>query len=380
MSSKLEPYREEIIELRKKQKTYPQIVDHLAKKYQINVNRKTVNDFYLKTQQINDTFSETLEENMFADAEWSHGWLKTKEASIFIRNNKGIITFDEMREKFIEEMKSYSPVYKTIKRDKIKESHLQVIDPADVHVNKLAISQETGDIYNPDIARKRVLEAVEGLLSKGQGYKLDKILFIVGNDVLHTDNLLNTTTKGTPQDTSTKWYEAFQIAKAMYIEAIEILMTVADVHVVHNPSNHDFLTGYFLADSLSSWFRQSENVSFDTRHRHRKYFQYGTNLIGTSHGDKFKMADAPLLMANEAPKMWADTVYRYFYLHHIHHKQVNKFFAGKDYPGVTVEHLRSPSGTDAYHYEHGYCHNKKAIESYIHSKNEGQVARLTHLF
>mgnify|MGYP003331832918 CR=1 FL=1 len=58
----------------------------------------------------------------------------------------------------------------------------------------------------------------------------------------------------------------------------------------------------------------------------------------------------------------------------------NKFKSGKDYQGVTVEYLRSPSGTDSWHHRNGYQHAPKAIEAFIHSKNFGQVARLTHLF
>ena len=135
-----------------------------------------------------------------------------------------------------------------------------------------------------------------------------------------------------------------------------------------------------LADSVYCWFRNHKNVSFDVSNAHRKYFIYGKNLIGSSHGDGAKMADMPLLMANEAPLQWANTFYRYIYLHHIHHKDVTKFKSGKDYQGVTVEYLRSPSGTDSWHHRNGYQHAPKAIEAFIHNKQFGQVARISHNF
>jgi hypothetical protein len=113
---------------------------------------------------------------------------------------------------------------------------------------------------------------------------------------------------------------------------------------------------------------------------HRKYYQYSNNLIGVSHGDGAKMPELPLLMANESAKQWADTDYRYFYLGHIHHKDVFKFRSGKDYQGVTVEYLRSPSAADRWHSDNGYQHAKTAIEAFIHSPNEGQVARITYNF
>ena len=208
----------------------------------------------------------------------------------------------------------------------------------------MADKSETGDSYNSDIGVKRALEGVNGILSKAKGFPIDKILFIIGNDVLHIDNANKSTTSGTTQDVDGMWYKNYEIARDLYIKIIEMLVTVANVHVVHNPSNHDYISGFMLADSIYCWFRKHKNISFDVSNAHRKYFIYGKNLIGSSHGDGAKMADMPLLMANEAPLQWANTFYRYIYLHHIHHKDVTKFKSGKDYQGVTVEYLRSPSG------------------------------------
>ena len=101
---------------------------------------------------------------------------------------------------------------------------------------------------------------------------------------------------------------------------------------------------------------------------------YGKNLIGTTHGDGAKFQDLPLLMAQEASEHWSETKHRYVYTHHVHHK------TSKDFVGVTVESLRSPSGTDSWHHRNGYQHNPKAVEGFIHSKEFGQVARLTHIF
>jgi len=108
---------------------------------------------------------------------------------------------------------------------------------------------------------------------------------IIGNDILHIDTPRRTTTSGTPQDTDGMWYENFLNAKKLYVDVIESLLTVSDVHVTYNPSNHDYTNGFFLADVISSWFRKCENVTFDVSIKHRKYFSYGQNLIGTTHGD-----------------------------------------------------------------------------------------------
>jgi hypothetical protein len=170
------------------------------------------------------------------------------------------------------------------------------------------------------------------------------------------------------------WYDNFRIAKKLYIDVIEMLISIADVHFVFNPSNHDYTNGFFLADAIESWFHNNTNITFDCSIAHRKYTQYGKNLIGTTHGDGAKTQDLPLLMAHEASKEWADSKHRYVYTHHVHHK------SSKDYMGVCVESLRSPSGTDSWHHRNGYAHSPKAVEGFIHHKENGQVARLVNIF
>ena len=143
---------------------------------------------------------------------------------------------------------------------------------------------------------------------------------------------------------------------------------------MYNPSNHEYPNGFFLADVIKSWFRKSKNVSFDASISHRKYFKYGKNLIGSTHGDGAKIQDLPLLMAVESAKSWHDTKHRYFYTPHVHHK------TSKDFQGITVESLRSPSSADSWHHRNGYQHNPKAIEGFLHHPDFGQVARLTLIF
>ena len=278
---------------------------------------------------------------------------------------------------FIE---NHSPYYPSVKRKNKNANHLLVVNPADIHIGKYANGAETGSEYDVETACMRVLEGLEGLISKSEGFDIDKVLFCVGNDVLHIDNVYGTTTKGTPQDTDGKWWEHFEVALALYVKCVEMLRQIAPVDVVHSMSNHDYQSGFHLAHALKSWFRQDKEVSFDVSVAHRKYYQYGTNLIGLEHGDGAKMDNLPLLMAQEKPEMWSGTKYRYWYLHHLHHKVKHKWRDAKDFIGVTVEYMRSPSGTDSWHSRKGFSGILKAVEGFIHEKNSGQVARLVHYF
>jgi hypothetical protein len=307
-----------------------------------------------------------------------HLWVKNKTASLFVKNPNFIspeeLEQSDFKAELIEDLKNYSPKFPKLERIENKDSYLLVLDPADIHIGKLCSAFESGETYNNQIAVQRVLEGVKGILQKVSSFTIDKILFIGGNDILHIDNPNKTTTNGTPQDTDGQWHENFIIAKRLYIEVLELLIGVADVHFTFNPSNHDYTNGFFLAQVIETYFKNCENITFDCSIAHRKGFQYFNNLIGTTHGDGAKQQDLPLLMAVEFAKEWAETKHRYIYTHHVHHK------TSKDYAGITIESLRSPSGTDSWHHRNGFQHSPKAVEGFLHCKENGQIARITHIF
>ena len=305
-------------------------------------------------------------------------WLKSKNESIrvtnplFVKQEETLLS--NLRNTLIEDLQGYTPKFPRLERVENSDSYLLVIDPADIHIGKLCSAFESGESYNNQIAVQRVLSGVKGILNKVSSFHIDKILFIGGNDILHIDNPGRTTTSGTPQDTDGMWHSNFLIAKQLYVDVLEMLLTVADVHFTFNPSNHDYTNGFFLAQVIETYFKNCQNITFDCSISHRKAFQYHNNLIGTTHGDGAKQIDLPLLMAVEYPNEWSKTKHRYIYTHHVHHK------TSKDYIGITVESLRSPSGTDSWHHRNGYQHAPKAVEGFLHCKDNGQIARITHIF
>lgn len=307
-----------------------------------------------------------------------HMWLKSKEASLFVKNPNYIepelANIEKLRDDLVNDLKQYSPSFPSITRVQSDEPHLLVIDPADIHLGKLCSSFETGEDYNSEIAIKRAKEGVLGILDKVSAYHIDKILFIGGNDILHVDNAKHSTTSLTQQDTDGMWYDNFMKAKQLYVDLLEMLISIADVHFTFNPSNHDYTNGFFLAQIIQTYFAKCSNITFDCSMAHRKAFRYHNNLIGTTHGDGAKTSDLPLLMACEYPLEWSKTKHRYVYTHHVHHK------TSKDFAGITVESLRSPSGNDSWHHRNGFCNAAKAVEGFLHHPEYGQIARITHLF
>jgi hypothetical protein len=299
-------------------------------------------------------------------------WYKGKHFSIHVKNNQ--LSYLDLQDEIIGAMKKHAPKYPKLKYLKDKDSYLLVIDPADVHIGKLCSAFETGEDYNVEIAEKRIIEGVQGILNKVQGFKIEKILFISGNDKLHVDTPKNTTTSGTHQDTQLMWYDAYRAAVKIEREVLEMLLQVAPVHYQYDPSNHDYANGFFMAQTIEAWFSKCKDITFDVSIAHRKYYKYGANLIASTHGDGAKEQDLALLMAHEAGLDWSMCMHRYVYTHHIHHKK------SKDYMSVCVESLRSPSGTDSWHHRNGYQHAPKAIEGFLHHPEHGQICRITHLF
>lgn len=335
-------------------------------------NRSTFERRYYRIKKQHIALEEEAEKIGIPVESISHYWHKGQHFSIFSKANHK--TYFDLRDDIVADMKKYAPKIPQQKRVKTKDSYLLVIDPADIHIGKLCKAIETGEEYNSEVAVQRITEGLSGLLQRVSSFNFDEVLLIIGNDILHTDNAKRTTTSGTPQDTEGMWYNNFLVAKDIYIKVIERLLPIAKVTVKHNPSNHDYTHGFFLADTISSWFSKCKDITFDVTPSHRKYHVYGKNLIGTTHGDGAKLHDLPLLMAQEASEHWHTCMFRYWYDHHIHHKR------SKEIGSVTIESMRSPSGTDSWHHRNGYQHTAKAIEAFIHCKENGQIARFTHIF
>ena len=337
-----------------------------------------------KRRSISNLISRRIDKGIFNECEnvgidpekVKHYWYKGKNYSINVKGaDNNVFNYADFKDDFIGSVKDIRPNHIQIIRTKSdEESHCLLIDPADVHINKLCSAFETGEEYNSQIAVQRVKDGVSSIIKKSEGFNIDKIILIVGNDILNTDNTKNSTTKFTPQDTHLKWFDAFLMAKQLYIDIIQTLVAIADLEIVYNVSNHDEMSGFFLMDSLYSWYNEHPNIKFDRSPSHRKYTTYGKNLIGTTHGDGAKQNDLPLLMCHEASEHWHKCKHRYWFTHHVHHK------ISKDIMSVQIESLRSPSPADSWHHKSGYQHSPLAIEGFLFHKEFGQVARLTVIF
>lgn len=278
----------------------------------------------------------------------------------------------------IEEMAKHAPRYDLKRTETGNGKIMQEIDIFDLHYGKLAWGKETGVDYDKEIAESSAVKAVVDLVGKGRPFNPSSFLFPVGNDFLHIDNLENSTSLGTRQDVDDRATKLFRRGLLLVVTIIDFLSSIAPVHVCTIPGNHDEQSLFHLGVALEAWYRNNDNVSIDNSPKYRKYYQFGTNLIGFVHGDKDspRPQDLPLIMAQEMGEAWSETTNREWHIGHLHKARQYKYTAGDTHVGVPVITIPSLSGTDLWHFKHGFVGGRRCAESYIWDHDEGKVAVL----
>lgn len=306
--------------------------------------------------------------NGHGQRDWSVGWIKEDGGSYLVHNPD--FTPDDYHSALddaVASVRAVAPTFPKVKYAKVKDGHCLVLNFTDLHFGGWGL----------DKAIAVVDAALADALQKASGYPIDKIIFVMGSDCLHTDNAgANATTKGTVVSTDGSSYaQAFKAAQEAYTRCITSLASIAPVHCVHVSGNHDELMGYALSQVVEATFSKAKNVTFDVTDSPRKYIDYGSSLLAFTHGDKVKDNDIPMIVSHEAAALWGSTKHRYVYLGHVHHSRQIRYQSLKEHPGITLEWLRSPKPADKWHRDNGYL-GSQGITSFIHSKDRGQVAKL----
>lgn len=242
------------------------------------------------------------------------------------------------------------------------------IDITDFHLDKR-------DIMETSVADKVAIfhEVLDTLLFKAyQSNNLDEIAFVVGSDMLHTDTIFNTTTKGTPQETDLRWNESFDLAFELYVQSINKLKQFCNtLKIILIQGNHGFTKEYYLAFALKKYFEKETNIHFDIDPVVRKVYVYGNTFIGLHHGN-CKLDKLPIIFSKEFAKEWGAAKYHEIKVGDQHH------FMEKDYAGVRIKQLPAVSGTDTWHNNANYvCSDRGAICS-VYDEKFGRSMDIEH--
>jgi hypothetical protein len=237
----------------------------------------------------------------------------------------------------------------------------------DPHFGMYAWWQDAGADFDLDIAESLTCGAVDRLVSAAPEGSTGLLLNL--GDMFHADNQKNTTNSGHQLDVDGRWSKVQQVGLRAKIHCINrMLERHSKVIVRINKGNHDGHSSYALALMLSCYFHGDPRVQVDLSPGFCWYMRFGKVLLGSTHGDTVKGRDMGAVMAADMPQDWGASTHRYWYVGHVHHKDV------KEYPGCIVEYVRTLAARDAWHQGQGYRAGRD-MQLIVHHREHGEIER-----
>ncbi len=296
--------------------------------------------------------------------------MQTGEARLqWLKTNADAHSQEEMMREAVDALCSEIKPAKPVKAPKASFDHLMSIYPVgDHHIGMLSWDEETSGSYDTSIAETLLISAMEYLVDAAPPSSTALILLM--GDFLHYDSFESITPQSKHQlDADSRYPRLVRAAMRTVRTAISTaLHKHALVRVIVEGGNHDPSSMVFLREALRCLYEQDPRVEIDPSPKLFHYYQFGSTLIGTHHGDKVKMDKLPLLMATDAPKEWGETKHRYIFTGHVHNDQV------KDFNGARVESIRILPPADAWAYNMGYRTGRDMKRIEVH-REFGEVAR-----
>ena len=294
-------------------------------------------------------------------------WLKRKVIEIRAR---------DAISRMIEDARQFAPVYPEIQYQKSSDDLLYEIGFPDLHFGRLTWNEESGEDYDVKIAEKAARESVGQLLAYVKGVRIGRILLPLGNDFFNVNGSQETTFMGTKQNEDTRWQKTFVLARRLLVELVDSCSTIAPVDVLIVPGNHDKERMFYMGDALECWFHNNPNVKVNNQAARRKYYSFGANLIGFTHGSDEKLSQLPSIMAYESPELWGGSIHREWHLGDKHHK-ADLIHKTREENGVVIRILRSLAALDEWTYTKGYIGAERAAEGFLWHPRQGVVAQYT---
>lgn len=248
---------------------------------------------------------------------------------------------------------------------------LTVYPQGDPHAGLYAWKDETGQAFDLVEYERVTKAAIDRLVASAAPSA--HALYIDLGDSLHADNNASRTKSGHHLDTHGRHAEVVRaVIRCKRHHIARLLERHTHVTVRINPGNHDGVTALMLAEMMAMIYENEPRVTVATSPNPYWFHGFGSNLIGTTHGDGAKGANLPLLMAVDAPALWLASEHgsRVWFVGHVHHKDI------KDYPGVTVEYCRTLAAPDIWSHASGY-RSKRDMQAITLHRTDGEVERHT---
>ena len=249
----------------------------------------------------------------------------------------------------------------------------------DAHFGKLAWGKETGQgDYDLEIAEKWFKKAVEENMNYSAPYKISKIFYILGQDLLHVENYMaETPLGGNKLDVDSRLPKIYEVAKRSTLQALYMCRDVAPVEVLWIPGNHDIHASFYLSDVVKEHFRDDKWVEVDNSAPWRKARLWGNLLVGYTHDANIRQANVVNMLPQFWPEEWGKSKFREWHTGHKHKKNETKYTPTLTVGGVLIRQIPTLSTIDAWHYQHGFVDAVPGGESFLWSKDNGVCAHFT---
>lgn len=189
----------------------------------------------------------------------------------------------------------------------------------------------------------------------------DLIVFPIGSDLFHNNDLKGNTANGTPIE-RVNMAKAYKDAYKFYEPLLRLALENSNkVKGIYIPGNHSEMPEQDFCIMLEILFPQ---IDWDNEFEYRKVVVYHKIFLGLSHGDKGKSKPQNIsgIYTNLFPKEFARTMTREVHDGHLHTEIDCEAY------GFMHRHMGTANITDEWHKTEGYVGNHKRFKMFEFSK------------
>ena len=239
---------------------------------------------------------------------------------------------------------------------------------ADIHLGQLSWGDETGEDYDADIARDRVVDGMGRLVNAAPNSET-AIIVAIGDTLHANDDSAQTPQSKHSLDVDSRHYKAQDMAIEMFAASVELAAQKhKKVTFCILPGNHDRDSYRAIMFAMRERYRLDDRITIVATPMEFFVHEFGKCMIACHHGDKAKAQRLVLDAADRWPEMWGRTRHRFYFTGHLHHHK------SEDIGGMTWEQLRAVTAKDAYASSHAYSARSQA-QAIVYHKERGEIAR-----
>jgi len=243
--------------------------------------------------------------------------------------------------------------------------HMVLFSTYDLHLSKRGVD---GTGHNETIEGYK--RAVEELVAQLRSYSISRVVWVLGNDLIHS-TILNQTTAGTPQDVSTGWKYAFDLACELSLWTVNILSQLGKVHIIPIEGNHSTSDDFALSRVVKHAF--GDRITFDDSLNSRKYYKFDRVGLQFAHGHEEKKTSMLSLFITEEPEMFVNTDLHISYTGHLHGLKTSVTTISEEHGFIQRTLPSMNPRNDSWHNGKGYINNNAMGIAHLFKGNK-QVA------